>query len=607
MTSLDSGLYILQAYEFTQGHFDWGERPGFVLLLGTAFKILGPSVWSATVVIRSFFFFNVALIFFLSRYIFNKQIAFVASLTLLSSYYLTFLSHRVLLDNIHPFFIIFAIFLTILAVDRQSIKISVLAALLFVYAYMVKSTTLLFIPFPVLLVLLTMSTRVKLSNLREAGVVFVLSVFGITGYHFLLRIKDNSNMAGRIIEGASGNAIELLFAESIVETLQNFQQGFFDFWRQYLFQDSMLGWLFISAWIWIILRSIKNRNARPLAAVFLLFVPAMVYLGLARFRIGQVGIFLFVTFIPVGVLICDLSKWVTRIFFSGKRGETGIVNYRIVTVMIVALAMAVSLFQVFFAKRHSRNFLQYTYVGYFLQGEKKEWKLEGTFSSDAKMVGEIISEHGVPGSEVIAGLSNIYALNFFAREFKVSQLRTRQIKLKNSLKSDFSKNLPKGSIKGSLLFLWPNGWVKRVAHWNDAGDLRIRYMDEKSFLRGLKKKTSFYVALDSRFRHIGDYFDKSPQAQKLSSDPLVYQIDKFGLLGNYKPRVAYEIGMMLHELRKKNRKNYRIIRKKIFHDYFNFTLEQVDALSDLDEEAAGVVFIGYPNRSYQSILRKRKL
>ena len=166
--SQDSLLYVKVAYELTQGNFDLGLRPGYIILLAGAFKVFGLSIWSATILMRVFFFANVALVFIMARYLVNKKAAFAASLTFLTSCYLNYLSYRVHLDNIHPFFILLAIFLSVMALDRRSNKLAVAAGLAFVYAYLVKSTAILFFPLPVLLVVFRVSPHPRLSCLRQA-------------------------------------------------------------------------------------------------------------------------------------------------------------------------------------------------------------------------------------------------------------------------------------------------------------------------------------------------------------------------------------------------------------------------------------------------------
>jgi 4-amino-4-deoxy-L-arabinose transferase-like glycosyltransferase len=321
VTAQDSGLYLKKAYEFSQGQIDWGFRPGFIVLFAVAFKTMGVSVWAATVVVRMFFFANTALIFCMTRHIINKQAGFAASLTLFTSYYLAYLSHRVLLDNIHPFFVLLAIFFSTLSIDRNSDKLSLTAGFVFIYAYLVKSTTLLFLPFPFLLVILYEGIRLNFLKIRQAVIICATSLAGIAAYHFFQIFAGGRTQAQNALGGHSGEALNLVFTNTFAGTFQNVLRGFLEFWNNFLFQDTWLGWLFVVAWGWMVIRSIKHKRSRAVVVILILFLPAMLYLGLTGLRLGQAGIFLFATFICVGALIYDLGKGIGKILLAGDESK----------------------------------------------------------------------------------------------------------------------------------------------------------------------------------------------------------------------------------------------------------------------------------------------
>jgi hypothetical protein len=214
---------------------------------------------------------------------------------------------------------------------------------------------------------------------------------------------------------------------------------------------------------------------------------------------------------------------------------------------------------------------------------------------------EIIIEHAPAGATVLAGFKNFYAIDFFTGyQYQTTRIPTGYLKRIYSLQPNPVEKLPQRSINGRLLFLWPNGWVRRLKHWNTAGELRIRFVDENKMHLFLDKHFPAFIALDRRFEHLGDYLTKIPGVTKLSTNLSVFQVNSFQLLNNYKPRVAYEIGMLLSRLRKVKPDNYKFLQDNFFPEFFNFTPEQVDSLADLDEKGAGVVFIGLPGRQYYS-------
>lgn len=595
-TAFDSGIYLKKAYLVSHGQLDWNFRPGFTFLLGLAFKILGSSVWAATVLIRLFFFANVALVFFMTEHLFNRKAAFAASLTLLSSYYLNFLSYRVLLDNIQPFFVLLAIFLSILALERLSYKLALFSGLTFFYAYLVKSTTLLFVPFPLLLILFWDGTRLNFSRLKTVGIICITAGIGIIVYHSWLHIIETETLAGQILNNTSGSAFDLLLSDSLVKTAKNILNGIINFWKRFLFFDTWLGGLFAIAWAWIFIRSGRHKNSRVFPVLFILFLPAMAYLGVTNLRLGQAGVFLFLTFIPVSVFIHDMAGFAATLL-SGRNKE-GLLNTA-AAMLIVTLAIGLSTYQIWQSDKFSKQWLQYSYMWRLLCGEKTDWTLKGIFDHQSQKQAEIVIRHVPSGATVLAGFSNSYAIDFFTGyQYQVSNIPTGLIKEIYSLKPILAEKLPQSAINGRLLFLWTNGWRRRLKHWNSAGELRIRFMDEKKVLQLMDKQLPAFIALDDRFEHLGDYFLKIPGIEKLSTNPTLLQVNDFQLLDNYKPRVAYEIGMLLKKLRKANPGNYKVLRDHFFSRFFKFTPEQVDSLANLDEKGAGVIFIGFPGRKY---------
>jgi len=598
-TSPDSGLYLRKAYEFTQGQIDWGFRPGFIALLVASFKTLGISVWSAAVVIRIFFFANVLLIFYMTKYIVNKQAAFAASLALLTSYYLTILSQYVLLDIIQPFFILLAIFSSMLAIDRRSDKIALTAGIVFVYSYLVKSTTLLFIPFPLILVFLWFGLRINFFKLRQAGIICATSVIGIIFYHsslvFVIEKKANQSL-GR----ASESALNLLFSDSLTGILSNALHGFVGFWHNFMFQDSRLGWLFAAAWAWVVIRSITHKNYRPMVVVYVLFLPAMLFLGLTNFRTGQAGVFLFASFIPIGVFLSDLSKGLGKIPVLLSKGYIGTTVSERATIIIITVGLCI--YQTWYVEnvyRSSSQWLQYTYIGRMLMGKETQWKLIGVFDKQSQRLAKIISKEAQPGAIIYTGITFNAALDFFTNyQYKVSRLPTGFIRI-HSLQTGLSEDLPKESITKDLLFLWPNAWPRRLEHWNAGGELRIKFIEEDVISRLFRLNEPVFIALDKRYKHLGEYFERLSGVVKLSSNPLVYKVEKFVPAGEFKkPRVAYEIGMLLAELRERKPENYRVLRDDFFPRFFGLAPERVEALADKDEDAADVVFVGLPGRKY---------
>ena len=593
ITTVDSGLYINKAFEFSRGEFDLFSRPGFIFLLGSTFKLLGPSVWSGMVLVRVFFVVNVFLIFFMTKYLFNKRAAFAASMTFLFSYYLNELSHHILLDNVHPSFVLLSIFLSILALDRKSLPIAVGAGLTFFYTYLVKETTILFLPFPILLRILWRRTDTLWSNLRQTIVTAGTACISIGLYHLVVQSLNRRTMAQQQLGVNSKQAVELLFEGNLIGTFHNAIRGFIGFWESLILIDIWLGCLFTASWIWIIFRSKYSHSSRSIAAIYILFIPAIVYLGLTNLRLGQAGMFLFATYIPVGVLLHDSAASLGKSLDSRFRDRYYLKKYAS-TAILLCFTVTICIYQIWFAVSASHKYLGETFFGRKVTGNESRFSLHGGFDEKVQKAAEIIKQHARPGDIILTGKRNFYAMQFFTDfQYQVSRHGLdKQVRNIFTLKQNLAGSLPSGSIIGRLLYLWPNRWANQLTKWNQAGELRIRYTDESIMLERFDAGDTVFVALDRRLIHIGEYLKQSPRAKKLSNDPPVFQVKNFSPVQNFSPpRVARQLGELLADLRDRNPGNYQIIRNDFFPEFFNIKPEQVDAIADLDEESAGVRFM----------------
>ena len=429
---------------------------------------------------------------------------------------------------------------------------------------------------------------------------------------------------------SAGVAFGHLFADTVFGTLANFGQGFIGFWKQFVFKDTWMGWLVVAAWSWTLIRSIKNSYFRVMLVIFILFFPAMCYLGLTRFRLGQAGPFLFASFVPVGILMFDLSKELARLFgfrvllhglsteLSRLIGRGNLANdsgnelvRRLVHrqdkmkhltglsagLIICIMAIVVSIYQVSYADFSSWQWLRYTYTARTLKGEETAWSLRGKASRRLQRTADLLAKRAKDGVTINAGFGNTRSLDFVTNyKYNVRPFQMGLITDIYALKDNFREKLPQGSINGRLLFLWPERWVDRLNYFNSSGELRLRYIDEGGFSSDFEKPYPVFVVLDRYFRFIGRYLKKIPTARKISTSSLIFKVTDFKLRKKYKPHVAVEIGELLAELRDKNPENYRVLRNEFFPRYFGFRPKQVDGLADLDEDAAKVIFINNPVR-----------
>ena len=203
-------------------------------MLAVSFAVADVSVFSALSVVRIAYVLNVALVFLLAFKLFRPASALSAVVLYLASGITFFTSTRVLPDNILPSFLLAGFWLLAVALKSRSSWIAILAGASFSLAYLTKELTLLFMPFP-LLVLLTSG---KLRRDRQAWkTVFLTYVaFAVVSVPWVILVLQNGHiwdLAGagirhldRLGDVPAGEAVFSVSA-AIFARLQNYVESSF--------------------------------------------------------------------------------------------------------------------------------------------------------------------------------------------------------------------------------------------------------------------------------------------------------------------------------------------------------------------------------------------
>jgi len=400
----------------------------------------------------------------------------------------------------------------------------------------------------------------------------------------------------------STKAIDVLFlSDNLIRTIIN---GLFSFWERYLFRDAFMGALFLLSWLWLLIRSFSCYESRSILLVFILFLPAAIYLGLTHLRIQQGALIIFFSFIPVGVLIYDLAKGGILLFEkllqqikSHKK-----VNYnKYFNFILIIITVSFSFYQIAYSSESSYKYLKQTYLVRALSGESTHWRETGRLTwDDRSKIAKILEENAAEGDVVLTGWSYLHDLKFLTRcKYRIIRFPFSLFNQIFTLNPRLSESLPEKSIKGDLLFLWPLAWRDDLFFYTQNGQIKFMYLDEKTLLNRFNQWEPDFVALDRRFQHFQEYLDRVPGVIRISEDPPVFKINDFQLVKNFEPHVAYEIGFLLDQLRNANPENYAVLKNEFFPEFFGFSPEQVDAITSLEEKKAGVVFIGRQGKNSQ--------
>lgn len=598
----DSIQYMIAALEFTQGNFDYTFRPGLTVMYGLIFEVFGASVKSAAILHRLFYITMVVIIYVMSRYLYNKQIAFSASLVFVTSYELNFFSMRGIphVDPVHPFFVILFLFLSMLCIDRRSPLWATFAGLAFFYGYLVKVTILPFAPFPFLYAFFCSTSK---PNFRWSTYKYPLTILGVSGIMIIayLTFIIGAHQA-QAASTHSAKAIDVLFSsDNLIGTIIN---GFFSFWERFFFRDTFMGVLFLLSWLWLLIRSFSCYASRAILLLFILFLPAAIYLGLTHLRIQQGALIIFLSFIPVGVLIYDLTKGCVLFFDKLVQQVHGHKSFNYegyFNIILIIITVSLSFYQIAYSSESSYVYLKKSYIVRALNGQSTQWHETGRLTwDDRSTIVKILEKNATEDDVVLTGWSYLHDLEFLTGcKYRIIRFPFNLFDQIFTLHPRLSESLPEKSIEGDLLFLWPLAWRDDLFFYTQTGQAKFLYLDEKTLLNRFKQWEPDFVALDRRFQHFQDYLEQVPGVIRLSDDPPIFQINEFQLVKNYKPHVAYEIGFLLEQLLNEDPENYAVLRNEFFPDFFGLTPEQVDAITNLEEQKAGIVFIGRPGKNYQ--------
>lgn len=135
-------------------------RPVFPYMIALAYWLLGPSHWNAFWVVRLFCILNPVMIYFLGKELFGKWVGFSAALLVLSSWALNMWSYRHL-DAIWPFWVFLAIYLLVKRIPDHQKWPFFLAGICMGIGFLIKEVVMLFLVFPVLLLMGSQQYRNK--------------------------------------------------------------------------------------------------------------------------------------------------------------------------------------------------------------------------------------------------------------------------------------------------------------------------------------------------------------------------------------------------------------------------------------------------------------
>ncbi|MDY7038959.1 MAG: glycosyltransferase family 39 protein, partial [Thermodesulfobacteriota bacterium] len=303
-------IFMGKGYTNMDGSVILNRGPVFPLMIASSYWLLGVSAWTAFWVVRIFCILNPIIIYFFGKRFFGKWVGFSASLLILTSYGMNFWSYRHI-DAVWPFFTLVSILTIHLALENERYIYFVLSGILMGLAYLVKQAAILFLPLPLILTTVIGDYRRK-KNL-VGSIIFILTIFAFISPWLDYAYSHGKNIelalfgeVGRDESETTVNADILVFAKDYLLGLL----AYYDKGSNSLSSNFSIAPLFICAWLFTIYRAIRGEKASVFFTVFLLLLsPYIAFVGLNNMRVGQLVIFLLITYlVTAGFCLAIMGK-----------------------------------------------------------------------------------------------------------------------------------------------------------------------------------------------------------------------------------------------------------------------------------------------------------
>jgi hypothetical protein len=382
---MNAALNIFQGKGYTNmdGSLTFVRGPIFPLMITAGYSLMGVSPWSAFWVVRLFSIAIPVLMYGVGKKLFNKWVGFCSALLILSSYSMNYWSYRHL-DAVWPFFAILSVIILYMAFENKRSLFFLVSGLLIAMSYLVKQSAILLWPLPFFLLLIIRSYRDKKCALGLG--LYVLAIAAVLSPWMYYVHFHGGNIRLALLGPGAGTAVDgAVHAESI----RNYLSGLLAYYSggsQSLSANFLLAPFFVCAWLYTIYRGIRGEKESILLSITLLLLsPYIAHVGNSNLRVGQLIIFLLISYLALAVLLHDLSKYFSSLFFQNTQ-------YHVVFFLLITLCF-VSI-QIFFKSERDlgyKSFIKHSILYNKIIAIKEGKRIVGQFEDESfnKIVNKI--------------------------------------------------------------------------------------------------------------------------------------------------------------------------------------------------------------------------
>jgi hypothetical protein len=283
------------------------------------------------------------------------------------------------IDAVWPFFAIGAVLSTYIAFENRKLFYFILAGVLIGTSYLTKQSAILLMPLPVLLFVFVKNYRQKdmLFGIM-AYVVFVL-LLTVPWISYVYIKTENLKLA---VSGVGSDNLTL--GLNMSDKLTYYFNGLASYYsngKNALLNNFMIAPLFIISWVYVIYRALrKERSSIILVSCVLLLSPYISIVGQHDLRVGQLIIFLLLTYLCVAISIMSLSKEIANRINQPRPTQ----NRNMVVSISLFIIFCLLFLQIFVSKNRDKGafeFFQRSVVWNHFAGKGEKKRVDGTSNS----------------------------------------------------------------------------------------------------------------------------------------------------------------------------------------------------------------------------------
>lgn len=519
---LSYGLNIFEGNGFSEadGSLIY-RRPGLPYLIALSFKLFGPTVSSAFLVVRLFFIFEIIAVYFLCTELFNKWVGFVASLLVLSSTSLNVWSTYIHLDHIVPVFMLVYLAFSYRAMVRSSYRDFILAGVSLGIGCLVKETALLVTPVPLLTVCLTKEfwqTRVVKGLLLSYLALFIVflpwsiyAYFGAKAGIGYAAVGSSAALAKNKLVDYDQNVAQLGIAQ--------YFQAITTYYEIYMLPHFKMSALIVSAWVAAVVMALTKRD-RAYIYFSIMLLPLLVivlFQGTVGYRERQGIILYLLSYCALANFFFLLSKWLSNLIKVYSKFSPSKQNFSTYLALLLFTTFAIY-FQLYqeqvIAGRMTSFTNEFNTLEHFTQApETLTWSVNGRRGEVAEDVADWLLENVPEGTSFLSDAQYLSAIYFYTQaNFQFHELFYPSVLWYMDETNHQTLPLNPSSHPTQPLFVW--------ALDSSTGKLeqsRLFVLLETYLHQQIQEKSVEFIIVPPRVGFLSTYFMEAPGFSKVAS------------------------------------------------------------------------------------------